>query len=812
MPTFLPQTKRQSSSTCRRSKYLPVMSVVFFLAACISGPQAQTLAPLSIVGPTRIRIGGHANYSAIVNGVSSSVNWWVNGFPGGDASCGTISSSGVYSPGPQIYAGHSVTISAATVSTPMSSASLIVKVLNQLPTLTSGSVTQTAAGTSFLLDAHGSAFVAGAQLFVAGVEVPTVFISSTELQSAISLPMGTTTVSVGVLNPNAAQKTPVIRTLAVQLNAVPTVSVALTPSNVDLTLSQSQPFTVTVTGTLNTAVTWIRSPSVGTIFPGGVYTAPASIPSAQMVTVSAMSAADPSKVASASIALAPPTGVSYYVSNSGSDSNNGTSPDSPWKTIAHVNAQSFNPGDSIFFQAGGMWREELSMPYSWTGSQANPITFGSYGTGNLPIISGSNLLSIFTPSSGAYYTPYTTAPNQIFRNGLRLYRVATQGTLVTGTWWLDTNNFRIWVYDNPSGQTLEASQRTNAIYSACSATVYITLSGLQTEQANGDGIVTCGGGVWTLTGGVSNNNWGSGVHLQDSIAPSTITNYTANYNGADGFELYDTPGLVISDVTANYNVQQPADLYLAGIKWDPSSGSVSPIVENSTACHNAIAQPGYGMPSQASYITGSGIWADTIGTGWIVRNNTTCGNNERGIDIDADNYAFVYGNVSYSNLESGIIAYADASSSMTGHQIFNNTVWGNKTGIVMQGPDAGETIGGCESNHVQNNISYDSTNYDFQANVGCENPGSDGSGNIYTYNAFGGAAANFILWGNLQYSAYADWETATGNCGTIGCAHSMESDPMLVDASGALFSLQSGSPAIGAGVGGGDLGAVPHVN
>jgi hypothetical protein len=89
---------------------------------------------------------------------------------------------------------------------------------------------------------------------------------------------------------------------------------------------------------------------------------------------------------------------------------------------------------------------------------------------------------------------------------------------VTGSWWLDTNNLCIWVYDNPSGQTLEASQRTNA----------------STPLVAG------------------------------------------NYNGADGFELYDTPGLVISDVTANYNGQQPADLYLAGIKWDPSSGSVSP--------------------------------------------------------------------------------------------------------------------------------------------------------------------------------------------------------------------------------------------
>jgi Glycosyl hydrolases family 16/Abnormal spindle-like microcephaly-assoc'd, ASPM-SPD-2-Hydin len=216
MPTFVPQATRQSSSTCRRSNRLPVMSLVFFFAAC-SGLQAQTPAPLSIVGPIQIRIDGYANYSALVNGASPRVEWSVNGFPGGEASYGTISSSGVYSPGHQIYAGHSVTISAATVSMPVSSASLNVKVLNQLPTLTSGSVTQTAPGTNFLLDAHGSAFVVGSQLLVAGTDVATIFISSTELKSTISLPAGTATVSVGVLNPNAAQKTPVSRTLRVQI-------------------------------------------------------------------------------------------------------------------------------------------------------------------------------------------------------------------------------------------------------------------------------------------------------------------------------------------------------------------------------------------------------------------------------------------------------------------------------------------------------------------------------------------------------------------------------------------------------------------
>ncbi len=74
--------------------------------------------------------------------------------------------------------------------------------------------------------------------------------------------------------------------------------------------------------------------------------------------------------------------TTYYVDNCvvvGSDSNNGTSTSTPWLTIAHVNAQSFNPGDSVLFQTTCTWAEELAIHSS--GTSGNLINFGSYGTG-----------------------------------------------------------------------------------------------------------------------------------------------------------------------------------------------------------------------------------------------------------------------------------------------------------------------------------------------------------------------------------------------------------------------------------------------
>lgn len=77
--------------------------------------------------------------------------------------------------------------------------------------------------------------------------------------------------------------------------------------------------------------------------------------------------------------------TTYYVSTSGSDSNNGKSQASPWKSINKVNKFSFKPGDKILFKRGNRWYEELNP--SSSGKKGNLIVFSSYGQGELPIIS-----------------------------------------------------------------------------------------------------------------------------------------------------------------------------------------------------------------------------------------------------------------------------------------------------------------------------------------------------------------------------------------------------------------------------------------
>ncbi|OJU16764.1 MAG: hypothetical protein BGN88_02070 [Clostridiales bacterium 43-6] len=95
--------------------------------------------------------------------------------------------------------------------------------------------------------------------------------------------------------------------------------------------------------------------------------------------------------------------ITYYVDSiSGNDSNNGTSVETPWKTLTKVNATTFVAGDSILFKRGCSWTGTLYPKGS--GNSTARITLDAYGTGNLPIINGNGkVYSSSDPIDSALY-------------------------------------------------------------------------------------------------------------------------------------------------------------------------------------------------------------------------------------------------------------------------------------------------------------------------------------------------------------------------------------------------------------------------
>lgn len=80
------------------------------------------------------------------------------------------------------------------------------------------------------------------------------------------------------------------------------------------------------------------------------------------------------------------TGTAYYVSNSGDDSNSGTSPKQAWATTERVNAAKYDGtlqyGDAVFFNRGDLFRGWINC--------AIGVTYSAYGTGDKPKIYGSS--------------------------------------------------------------------------------------------------------------------------------------------------------------------------------------------------------------------------------------------------------------------------------------------------------------------------------------------------------------------------------------------------------------------------------------
>lgn len=86
------------------------------------------------------------------------------------------------------------------------------------------------------------------------------------------------------------------------------------------------------------------------------------------------------------LGIVPSFAATYYMSNSGNDTNTGLTTLQAWATLAKVNAATFVPGDQILFERGSTFYGSITVKKS--GLAGKPITFGAYGTGANPVITG----------------------------------------------------------------------------------------------------------------------------------------------------------------------------------------------------------------------------------------------------------------------------------------------------------------------------------------------------------------------------------------------------------------------------------------
>jgi hypothetical protein len=513
--------------------------------------------------------------------------------------------------------------------------------------------------------------------------------------------------------------------------------------------------------------------------------------------------------------------TTYYVNNCvfrsdeniGNDSNNGVSISTPWLTLARVNAQTFHPGDFVRLEKTCTWRESLTVPSS--GTSSNPVTFGAYGTGASPIITGANNITGFSMvTSNVWDTSVATRPYvvAVAVHPPKAMTASKAALAAPGDWYWATGILSIYATSDPSG-TVEAGARDNPV--STNNQTYVTLDSLDIKHGNlpfGTAHGTLKVGFTNVTGIVIHNSIieggsANGIDIHGTTTHDfTITNSVIQNNGGWGV-FVNNPGYTFgtignSTVAGNGWASVTYGQQFAGIEGYLGNISIygntvyanGPVCSVLHQCHgiygledtnvaNIYNNVVYGNP------TGSGI--KIIGSANVYQ-NVIYGNYDFGIGPGQNRLGSsvvynIWGNIIHDNNTSnsggGIV-----EQSMVGPvslSIYNNTLY-NNSGSANQELFIDDVVSVL---NVENNILYTPNLLRRTIRVSHPQTGTviinnnihwrpDGNPNI----SYNGANVTWAQWQALGYDT-----------------NGINGDPLLSNPSARNLWLQFGSPAINVG-------------
>jgi len=550
------------------------------------------------------------------------------------------------------------------------------------------------------------------------------------------------------------------------------VSVAISPSLITIATLATQSFTATVTGSTNTAVTWqVNGVSGGNSANGlvsttilgtaseALYLAPSAMPSPASVSVTAISQADPTKSATATVTIQLPSRsrVTYYVSTSGLDTNAGTL-SAPWRTIQHA-ANTVHAGDTVQVRAG-TYNEIVTMTTSGNATSGY-ITFQNY-PGEAPVVDGTGLVA--GGQTGLFSLEGTF--NYIIIQGfeIRNFSSSTKGKVPVGIDFegAGTNIEILNNHIHNIVQTLGSCNAANALAVALYGTQApasinnVTLSGNEidhnttgcSENVSFDGNVQ----YWVMANNLVHD--GDNIGL-DNIGFEGVSPNSAYDQARDGWVFQNTMYNISSTTNPVYHNQVGADAYYC-------DGCTRVIVERNLIHDSDLSE----MASEHSGRVSSYV---------VFRNN------------------IVY-HALYVGLSIG--GYSKTVGGTDHCMIVNNSFWDD-------GIHGNSGLGELQiqykatNNTIENNIvdGYTLTTkyllYDFTS--------SEPSPAALDYNEYYntvGAAGSLWDWQGKGITGFSQYQTASGQD-----AHSKFADPLYVNITTTPynFNVSSGSPAVNAG-------------
>jgi hypothetical protein len=610
---LVPMLWALSVLSCASSGQVTVQLITPTTGATVTSPvavQAAAISSTSITG-WRIYVDGTEGYRS--DGSSSisaslpiapgnhsvTVKAWTNG-RGGSAT--TYITVGTVGTAPQPV---SVTISPTTAS------------------VQSGTTQQFAAGVTGTSNTSVTWSVNGVQ----GGNSTVGTVSSAGLYTApATVPSGgSVTLTATSVYDSTRSASAIITVLA---SATP-VSVSISPTTASVQAGQTKQFAATVSGTTTTSVTWFVSnvqggnSTVGTVSSSGLYTAPSTIPSGGSVNIKAQSASDITKsaIATVTITASASAALHYYVSTTGSDSNNGSQA-SPWRTMQHAaDNLALGNGGTIVHVAPGTYSDTTycSTPYVNTtamvcvtksGTAAQPISFVSdqrwqakltCATGNPFFVLGASYIKVvgfeMTCPGGTFaagtYGNY--GHNGFYGN--YFHDFATSSCPSTGVLFgVGSNSQAGWTNNvgfvadgnviRHVGAVTSSQPQCNQMHAIYFSEPYDVVTNNVISGVVGYGIVLYGGGV-----------------CHETIANNTV------FNNSQG-------GIRVENVGAKSGY------------WDECGNGAS--TDYNTVVNNISVNNGTGRAYGGSYYTGQGYGIDSsapiVGTHNVYSNNLLYGN------------------------------------------------------------------------------------------------------------------------------------------------------------------------------------------
>ncbi|HKD08908.1 MAG TPA: hypothetical protein VKB79_23600 [Bryobacteraceae bacterium] len=308
-------------------------------------------------------------------------------------------------------------------------------------------------------------------------------------------------------------KTTVTASQTVQLN--PAVTLSLNAPSGPLFASGTQAFTATIADPTNSGVTWSVSPKVGTLTINGtsaVYTAPASIPSSQNVTITVTSNAQTTVKASQTIQLNPQVTLTLNPPTA-------TVPPSGTQTLTATIGNTTNQGITWSVSPtnfGALTTSGTTAVYTAPSTVSSQTTVTVTAQSNAqPSVTDSTIITV-NPHISLSLNPGTVTLDPM---GTQQFIATVQGTTNTGvTWLLQPNLGTI----TPSGlYTAPSSLPANV-----QQTVILTATSAQDTTVSSSALIVLNPGVtFTMgTNGLSSLAYNGQSFYYGPMAPPSFAN------------------------------------------------------------------------------------------------------------------------------------------------------------------------------------------------------------------------------------------------------------------------------------------------